>query len=119
MYEHSLAVANKEDIDRASIPLENAGGPVLLYGSDADAVWMSATMATGLASRLKAKGFSHPVTAITYPSSGHLIWRPYMPTTLSKANGGSFWLDLGGTPQGTAEANSDSWAKLLNFLSGF
>ena len=66
------------------------------------------------------QGFKHPVEHYSSEGAGHAIGRPYVST----ADVGRVRTHpvtkrpnvLGGTPQGHARANVDSWEKLLSFL---
>ena len=49
---------------------------------------------------------------LAYDDAGHGLALPNLPTTA--INSGAIL--LGGTPQATAAANADAWAKVLEFL---
>ena len=116
----SIAAATGAEVAAATLPVERIGGPLLLIGSDDDGVWPSGDFVARIAARLAASGFAHPVTALAYPGAGHLLQDGYQPTTLTHTvvPGSPLVLDLGGTPEGTAAANADSWPRLLRFLEG-
>jgi len=118
VYEHSLTLLTPDQIAKASIPVENISGAIMLLSSGLDGVWQSDTFAAEIAARLASSGFTHEVTNLSYPFSGHLIQNGYQPTTLNKyfVPYQNIWMDLGGTPEGSAEANIDSWPKMLQFL---
>jgi pimeloyl-ACP methyl ester carboxylesterase len=118
VYEYSIAQATPARLDEATILVERISGPVLLLSSARDGVWPSDSFAARIVSRLEASGARYPLTSLTYPSSGHLIQDGYQPTTLGK-----YWIsytrlmmDLGGTAEGSAAANADSWPKVVTFL---
>jgi pimeloyl-ACP methyl ester carboxylesterase len=118
VYEYSIAQAMPTRLEAATIPVERISGPVLLLSSGRDGVWPSDSFAARIVSRLEASAARFPVTSLTYPASGHLIQDGYQPTTL-----GRYWIsytrlmmDLGGTAEGSAAANVDSWPKVLAFL---
>jgi len=96
----------------ATIPVENIGGPVLLLSGADDQMWPSARMGEMVMRRLDEHGFGFRHEPLIYEGVGHGINYPYTPTTL--LNTGSFL--QGGTPEGTAAANADSWPKVLEFL---
>ena len=72
---------------------------------------------------LKEHGFKHPVEHYSYEHAGHSITRPFVPTSdvrevrphpvTKRPN------MIGGTPEGQARANEDSWEKLLSFLDRY
>ena len=94
--------------------------PVLLFSGKDDQVWPSDMFAARVVERLKAHRFKHPVEHYSYENAGHQMARPFVPTSdvrevrihpVSKRPN----MD-GGTPEGQARANEDSWEKLLAFL---
>lgn len=105
-----------EAAKRAAIPVEKINGPVLLISAKDDRTWSSAEMAEEVAKRLQAH--KRPVGHHSYEDAGHLIGVPNLPTgeTLFQHPLSKRWSELAGTPEGTAFASWDSWAKLLAFL---
>jgi dienelactone hydrolase len=108
---------------RAEIPVERIGGPLLMFSGKDDQLWPSDVFAARVVERLKAHAFAHPVEHYSYEHAGHLIARPYLPTSavrqvrihpVSKRPNMA-----GGTPEGQALANEDSWQKLLAFLDRY
>ena len=107
-------------LSRAAIPVERIAGPVLLFSGKDDQLWPSDIFAENVVERLKAHSFKYPVEHYSYENAGHRITRPYVPTSdvrqvrihpVTKRPNMS-----GGTPEGQARANVDSWEKLLSFL---
>ena len=110
-------------VRRAEIAVERIGGPLLMFSGKDDQIWPSDVFAARVVERLKAHKFTHPVEHYAYENAGHSITRPYVPTsdvrtvrihTVSKRPNVA-----GGTPEGQAHANEDSWAKLLAFLDKY
>jgi dienelactone hydrolase len=108
---------------RAEIPVERIGGPLLMFSGKDDQIWPSDVFAGRVVERLKEHRFKHPVEHYSYEHAGHMIGRPYVPTSdvrevrlhpVSKRPNMS-----GGTPEGQARANEDSWEKLLAFLDKY
>ena len=108
---------------RAAIPVERIEAPLLMFSAKDDQVWPSDVFAARVVERLKAHQFKHPVEHYSYENAGHMIARPYMPTSdvrrvnihpVSKRPN-----MMGGTPEGQARANEDSWEKLLAFLGKY
>jgi hypothetical protein len=54
---------------RAVIPVERIRGPVLLTCGGQDLRWPSCGYVEALTARLRAHGFTHPVTALRYPDA--------------------------------------------------
>jgi dienelactone hydrolase len=98
---------------QAVIPVERIGGPILLTCGALDLVWPSCAHLDAITSRLDARRFGHPVTALRYPDAGHLVGG-------LTAWFGSLTDDAlttsGGTVEGTQAAQADAHAKLLAFL---
>jgi dienelactone hydrolase len=107
----------------AEIPVERINGPVLLFSAQDDQVWPSDIFAARVVERLKKKRFKHPVEHYSYADAGHLITRPYLPTTnireITVHPVSHRKTMFGGTPEGQARANEDSWQKLLAFLDKY
>jgi dienelactone hydrolase len=108
---------------RAEIQVERIDGPVLMFSGKDDQNWPSDLFAARVAERLKAHHFKHPVEHYSYEDAGHRMGRPFLPTSdvrevrihsVSKRPNMS-----GGTPEGQARANEDSWQKLLDFLDRY
>ncbi len=116
LFESSLR--NEEASERAAISVERINGPILLISGKEDAMWPSSMMADRVVARLKAKGFPHPFEHLAYESAGHVILPPYRPTTVSASkhpvDGNNY--AFGGTPEGGAFANRDSWVRTIEFL---
>ena len=110
-------------LERAAIPVERIGGPLLMFSGKDDQLWPSDIFASRVVERLKAHDFTHPVEHYSYENAGHMIMRPYAPTSdvrqvrlhpVSKRP-----IMSGGTPEGQARANEDAWEKLLAFLDKY
>lgn len=95
--------------DRATIPVERINGPVLLLSGENDALWPSAELSELAMVRLRDRGHPFPFAHHRYAGAGHGLQPPYLPTTA----GG---LTFGGSAQGTAAANADSWPRVLGLL---
>jgi dienelactone hydrolase len=108
---------------RAAIAVERIDGPVLLFSGKDDQLWPSDIFAARVVERLTAHHFKHPVEHYSYENAGHSMTRPFVPTSdvrqvrvhpISKRP-----VMSGGTPEGQARANEDSWEKLLAFLDKY
>ena len=111
---------DRSALARAAIPVERLNAPLLMFSGKDDQIWPSDVFAAQVVERLKSHNFAHPVEHYSYDNAGHMIARPYVPTS----NVGQVRLHpvskrpnvAGGTPEGQARANEDSWQKLLAFL---
>ena len=95
------------------IPVENIHGPVLLISGKADQIWPSSLMATRIMERLQRHGHPYSDEHLSYDKAGHWIPYEYLPMAGERHK---MKLMIGGTPEGTALAQADSWPKILEFL---
>jgi dienelactone hydrolase len=109
--------------EHAAIAVERIEGALLLFSAKDDQVWPSDVFAERVVDRLKARGFTHPVEHYTYEHAGHAIARPFVSTAgvrevrlhpITRRP-----ITTGGTPEGQARADEDSWEKLLAFLDRY
>jgi dienelactone hydrolase len=108
-------------VERATIPVENIRGPILLVSGTDDQMWPSSALADIAMRRLESNGFKFPFRHLKYQGAGHLILLPWGPRTTHiigfKAEGfGGLVYAQGGTPRTDAEAGDDAWHQMLQFL---
>jgi dienelactone hydrolase len=118
-----LQSADAAGLARAEIAVERIGGPLLMFSGKDDQLWPSDIFSARVMERLERRHFKHPVEHYAYDNAGHQITRPYVPTfdvrevrlhPVSKRS-----IMSGGTPEGQARANQESWGKLLTFLDKY
>lgn len=109
---------NQGAVERATIPVEQIGGAILLISGGDDHVWPSGRMAEMIIERLKARGFAFPAEHLHYPDAGHMLRYPFLPTTTRRSRdaGLRFSVGFGGTPAADAQAQAVSWRKSIAFL---
>jgi dienelactone hydrolase len=105
---------NQEAVAQASIPVEDINGPVLLISGHDDQMWPSQLMAEKIISRLKEHNFTYQYDHLPYEQAGHGITSYYWPTSRPEIPG---FYSLGGTAEGDAQAQADSWPKVLQFFN--
>lgn len=106
-----IARQKKKDAKNAEIPVENIKCPLLLLSGDQDAIWPSSFYCEAILEKLK--NCSNP-KHIRFPEAGHGILVSYDgPIYHPKGN---FWCKLGGTPEGNAPGNTQSWKIILEFF---
>ena len=95
----------------AEIPVERTNGPILLFAAGDDQIWPSAHLSKIAMDRLVRYDHPYEDQLVDYPDAGHLIQAPYTPTAPLS---GTF----GGSARANAEADEDSWGKVLVLLNG-
>lgn len=111
---------NEDAVARAAIPAERCNGPILLISGGDDHVWPAKRMAEAITQRLEQHGFQHEVEHLHYPSAGHLLRYPHLPTTARSSRHENLYgarLSFGGDAPSDAEAQADSWRRTIAFLS--
>ncbi|KAG7454702.1 hypothetical protein MATL_G00262580 [Megalops atlanticus] len=104
----------KVDVGRIKCPV------LLVVGLD-DQNWPTEESAEDIAKMMMEAGNSHLLTTVSYPGAGHLIEPPYTPHFRSsnflviqtKEKVVLLW---GGYPKPHADAQEDSWRRILEFL---
>jgi acetyl esterase/lipase len=104
---------NRDAVERASIPVERASGPLLLVSGGDDRVWATKRMCDMVVARMAAHGRSADVVHLHYPDAGHLLFPYTRPTDVPFP---PFPLELGGTPHADAEAHASAWPKVVRHL---
>jgi hypothetical protein len=109
----------KHDIDafkEAAIPVENITCPLLIISGEADSMWPSYIYGNLIMQRLEEKGSRIKRKHVHYKDAGHEIGFPYIPSITKPFNMSTFYLTYGGSAEGNAHANQESWHEILNFL---
>jgi nucleolar protein 56 len=100
--------AGEEEVEAASIPVEDIDGPVVLVSGSDDGLWPSAELQGIAADRLDE--YSHQnYEHLVYEDAGHFIAPPYTPVV--------GLIEYGGTYAGAAEASHDHWGAVLDAFS--
>ncbi len=110
---------NREAVERATIPVEQIRGPLMLVSGGDDHVWPAAEMAEVIRARLKSRAFPHAVEHLHYPHAGHMLRYPFLPTSSRESRHRHLRnarFSFGGTPAADAHANADSWRRAIRFL---
>ncbi|XP_046878753.1 acyl-CoA thioesterase 18 isoform X1 [Hypomesus transpacificus] len=95
--------------------------PLLLVVGEDDQNWPTCESAEDISMMMHKAGNEHLLTLLSYPGAGHLIEPPYTPhfrasnfiVQHSKEKVIMLW---GGQPKPHADAQEDSWEKILAFL---
>lgn len=105
---YDFLFSDREAVEAATIPIEKIGGHVLLISGKDDRVWGSPIMAQRIMDRARQFNRFDSFVNLSYDAAGHNIREPYRPTPPQAR--------LGGTTAGHAQAEKDSWPKILEFL---
>ena len=100
VYRQSLL--QHEAVERATIPVEQINGPVLLLSAKQDTMWPSTQMCESVMARLKDYGFKFSYEHHAYEEAGHLLTEGYS------------W--GGGTDSGNQRARLDFQEKIFTYL---
>ncbi len=102
---------------KTAIPVENIRCPLLIISGDDDAMWPSATAGKKVIERLDAQGSTIEKKHLNYSDAGHnLFVPPYLPALDLPVTMAAGWSLFGGTPEGNACAQKESWHEMLKFL---
>ncbi len=117
----TASLQNRAAVAAAGIPVERIRGPVLLVGSNADAVWPSGMMARKISAELREAKFRYPVTLLVFNHASHrLLGEGPSPVSQTYTYAGrSYTFQYGGTPEGTEHGRNVAWAALLKYLKAF
>ncbi|WP_435347012.1 acyl-CoA thioester hydrolase/BAAT C-terminal domain-containing protein [Haloarchaeobius sp. HRN-SO-5] len=97
-----------EQVERATVHVEETNGPVLLLSGGDDEVWQSRYLSDLAMDRLERTDFPHRFEHHTYDGVGHFVGRPYVPTT---------GVGPDDRAKATAHAAADSWPRVKSFLA--
>lgn len=112
-FANSLAEAEPDRREAATIPVEEADAPILFLSGTEDQLWPSTMLGAALVARLDAAGYDRSYDHLAYRDVGHSIGFPYRPTTLRP---GASSYALGGEAPAQAAASADAWPRVLDLL---
>ena len=109
---------NAEAVAAASIPVEQIRCPVMLISGTDDGFWPSTWYSEHIEKTLREHQHAWPVEHYRGEGAGHAIGLPNLPATLiAKPHPvAQVVLSAGGTPAANARANTQSWARVHDFL---
>ncbi len=113
------ALCNRTAVERAAIPVEKIGGPVLLVSGGDDHLWPAGELAEALAARAHREKFPYAIEHLHFPRAGHMLRYPHLPTTSrfsrnKHLRGARF--SFGGEAAADAEAQLTGWRRSIEFL---
>lgn len=125
-YGYPATPGYRADLDQAEVranaalPVERAGGPLLLISGKDDQMWPCSWGSDRVIDRLRAKGFAHPYRHLALDDTGHLTPTPNTVTSLSRAVYhllANVFLACGRSPAGTALASRQTWDAMVEHYS--
>ncbi|MFT9847068.1 acyl-CoA thioesterase/bile acid-CoA:amino acid N-acyltransferase family protein [Aneurinibacillus sp. REN35] len=115
-YKKSVEVAKNKEAAR--IKIENAQADLLLIAGCEDQVWNTHDACVEIIQTLERHQYKHDYTLLAYKDLGHSLPIPYViplrETLNIKMGSGTF--TCGGTLEGNAYGQSDSWQKTIAFF---
>jgi hypothetical protein len=100
-------------VERASIPVEYATGPLLLVSGGDDQVWPTGRMCEAVVERMATHGRSRDVVHRHFSHAGHMLF-PYSPPP--DVAPPPFLIALGGSAEADAEAHASVWPDVVRHL---
>ncbi|APU13683.1 acyl-CoA thioesterase/bile acid-CoA:amino acid N-acyltransferase family protein [Actinoalloteichus fjordicus] len=110
---YAAGLRNLAEVDRATIPVERIDAPLLLLCGEDDQLWPADQMARAMVARRGVHGIAHQDETRTFPDAGHFLRPPLVPTTAAWSE----TLMAGGSAEGIALAQQESWDATLSFLA--
>lgn len=105
--------ASEAKRERATIPVEEISGPVLLVSGEQDTVWPSAELTRRAATRLEAHEHPYRFEHLSFPRAGHAIRVPYR---FDATKDPDETHPFGGTNRANARASARAWERALQYL---
>jgi hypothetical protein len=109
------AAKNKE---AARIKIENSSADLLLFASKQNNMWNTYDGCLQIMDTLRKSNYQHAYDLVVYEDAGEPYYVPYVlpaaETTSKMAP--RLVLSMGGTLEGNAHAQADSWEKTIKFL---
>jgi len=111
MYETTINSTPKNEIDNATIRVEESQCPIMIISGGDDAYGPQTVYREVIIDRLRTNQFPYQLESLYYPQAGHRSIFPYVPTT-------ELYF-VGGDPKHNAEAIEDAWNKVLMFVNKY
>jgi hypothetical protein len=117
-YVHEQALSAAKNKEAARIKVENAQADLLLFAGKQNNMWNTYDGCVVIMDTLRKCNYPHDYELVVYEDMGEPYRAPYViPPALNKAQvAPRLVLSLGGTLEGNARAQADSWEKAIEFL---
>lgn len=112
---YELSHYGPSDVEKATIPVEQCRGPILLLSGSDDHMWPAAIFADRVVERMSRAGGGGEVVNKVYAGAGHaFLHREFFANV---GNDGRPLLDFGGTVSADEAARADAWPRIVSFLA--
>ena len=108
------ALDDPASVERATIPIERATGPLLLISGGDDHVWPSSRMSEMAKARMRAHSREDAIVHLDYPTAGHGLF-PY-PGASGVTSRPPMRFDIGGSSGSSQAAHTDAWPRVVQHL---
>lgn len=108
------ALDDSAAVGRATTPIENIAGPVMLISGTDDQMWPSGRLCELAVDRLRAHRHPFPYEHLHYDGAGHMITPPSLAPEPSTTIGR---FKMGGSEEANAAAGADAWPKVVGLLT--
>ncbi|MDN3506952.1 MAG: acyl-CoA thioesterase/bile acid-CoA:amino acid N-acyltransferase family protein [Simkaniaceae bacterium] len=105
----------RENFDKAAIPVENIQCPILLISGGDDQLGPCSVYSELILERLEEHDSEIRCEHLDFPKAGHLISEPYFPRCNVYCTDG-MWMDYGGTPKADELASREAWKRTIEFF---
>ena len=102
-----------ESVERATIHVEHATGPILLVSGGDDKVWATGRMCEMVVNRMAQHGRAGDVRHLHYARAGHMLFPYVRPSDVMVP---AMPFDLGGTAEADGAAHADAWPQVTSHL---
>lgn len=116
---YKTGVDNAKNKEAARIKLENAKADILLIAGEEDNIWNSYDGCVEIMDNLKKHNYKYSYNFLAYKNTGHPFPSPYiipLSVSLSMKVAPRLVFTTGGTIEGNAHTQADSWGKTIEFF---
>lgn len=113
-FEPPLDNTSQEQLEAATIPVEDVNAPIYLASVTDDHRWPSTRLSERVVDRLDGTAHQHSYRHDAFEGAGHFMRSPYLPTAGTIRNSTDIY---GGSPTTNAHANETAWNRTQSFLN--
>ena len=115
---YKKGLQNAKNKEAARIKVENSKADILLFAGDQDNIWNAYDGCVEIVDTLRRNNYQYIYEFCAYKNAGHPFYAPYiLPAGASSMKvAPRLTFSTGGTMEGNAQAQVDSWEKMLEFF---